>query len=118
MGRLEKMVKRHERGDLPRSEWLDKLTFRKMSEIHAAETEKSNNLYLYIDLPRFDFPVIFSEPVSQCHRLSFNYADSSLARACGFNINCAVDYCGPAYSGTSALGLFNHGPIPVDYTRS
>ena len=28
------------------------------------ETQKSNNLYLYIDLPRFDFPVIFSEPVS------------------------------------------------------
>jgi hypothetical protein len=27
------------------------------------ETEKSNNLYLYIDLPRFDFPVIFSELV-------------------------------------------------------
>lgn len=28
------------------------------------ETQKSDNLYLYIDLPRFDFPVIFSEPVS------------------------------------------------------
>ncbi|KAI0027323.1 atypical/PIKK/PI3K protein kinase [Vararia minispora EC-137] len=62
MGRLEKMVKKYERGDLPKSDWLDKLTFRKMSEIHAAETEKSKNLYLYIDLPRFDFPVIFSEP--------------------------------------------------------
>lgn len=53
-----------------------------MSEIHAVrlflshvvgkakckggaqvETEKSNNLYLYIDLPRFDFPIIFSELV-------------------------------------------------------
>ncbi|KAI0064055.1 atypical/PIKK/PI3K protein kinase [Artomyces pyxidatus] len=61
MGRLEKLVKKHERGDLPKSEWLDKMVFRKMSEIHAAETEKSSNLYLYIDLPRFDFPVIFSE---------------------------------------------------------
>jgi len=28
-----------------------------------AETEKSEKLFLYIDLPRFDFPVIFSEPV-------------------------------------------------------
>jgi hypothetical protein len=27
------------------------------------ETEKSENLFLYIDMPRFDFPVIFSEPV-------------------------------------------------------
>lgn len=29
-----------------------------------SETEKSENLFLYIDLPRFDFPVIFSETVS------------------------------------------------------
>jgi hypothetical protein len=64
MGRLEKLVKKYERGDLPKSEWLDKLTFRKMEEVHAAETEKSENLYLYIDLPRFDFPVVFSEPIS------------------------------------------------------
>jgi phosphatidylinositol 3-kinase len=56
-------VKKFERGDLPKSEWLDKLAFRKMEEIHAAETAKSDNLFLYIDLPRFDFPVIFSEPV-------------------------------------------------------
>ncbi|KAI0671945.1 atypical/PIKK/PI3K protein kinase [Trametes maxima] len=71
-GRLEKLVKKYERGDLPKSDWLDSLTFRKMEEIHAvvhptdstrqAETAKSENLYLYIDLPRFDFPVIFSEP--------------------------------------------------------
>ncbi|KAF8623642.1 hypothetical protein AX17_007342 [Amanita inopinata Kibby_2008] len=62
MGRLEKLVKKYERGDLPKSDWLDKMAFRKMEEIHAAETEKSENLFLYIDLPRFDFPVIFSEP--------------------------------------------------------
>ncbi|KAI0833713.1 atypical/PIKK/PI3K protein kinase [Trametes gibbosa] len=62
MGRLEKLVKKYERGDLPKSDWLDAMAFRKMGEIHAAETEKSENLYLYIDLPRFDFPVIFSEP--------------------------------------------------------
>lgn len=62
MGRLEKLVKKYERGDLPKTDWLDNLAFRKMEEIHAAETEKSDNLYLYIDMPRFDFPVIFSEP--------------------------------------------------------
>ncbi|KAI0709903.1 atypical/PIKK/PI3K protein kinase [Earliella scabrosa] len=61
-GRLEKLIKKYERGDLPKSDWLDTLTFRKMREIHKAETEKSENLFLYIDLPRFDFPVIFSEP--------------------------------------------------------
>ncbi|KAF5326957.1 hypothetical protein D9619_004332 [Psilocybe cf. subviscida] len=62
MGRLEKLVKKYERGDLPKSDWLDKMAFRKMEEIHAAATEKSENLFLYIDLPRFDFPVIFNEP--------------------------------------------------------
>ncbi|KAH7341662.1 atypical/PIKK/PI3K protein kinase [Rhizoctonia solani] len=62
MGRLEKLVKKHERGDLPKSEWLDKMAFRRMEEIHAAETAKSESLFLYIDVPRFDFPVLFTEP--------------------------------------------------------
>lgn len=68
---------------MPKCDWLDTMAFRKMGEIHAvrwpiiafdrvsqltsrfiqAETEKSENLFLYIDLPRFDFPVIFSEAV-------------------------------------------------------
>lgn len=85
MGRLEKLVKRHERGDIARLDWLDKLAFRQIERIHKvgncarksevfwellltkcvsqAESEKSENLFLYIDLPRFDFPVVFSEPV-------------------------------------------------------
>lgn len=65
MGRLEKLVKKYERGDLPKSDWLDKMAFRKMEEIHSAETTKSSNMFLYIDIPRFDFPVIFSEPETQ-----------------------------------------------------
>ncbi|KAH0833172.1 kinase-like domain-containing protein [Lanmaoa asiatica] len=65
MGQLEKLVKKYERGDLPKSDWLDKMAFRRMEEIHAAETAKSENMFLYIDLPRFDFPVIFSEPEAQ-----------------------------------------------------
>ncbi|KAL4074993.1 kinase-like domain-containing protein [Scleroderma yunnanense] len=65
MGRLEKLVKKYERGDLPKSEWLDKMAFRKMEEVHTAETIKSNNMFLYVDFPRFDFPVFFSEPETQ-----------------------------------------------------
>jgi hypothetical protein len=33
--RTFQLVKKHERGDMPKSEWLDKLVFRRMSEIHA-----------------------------------------------------------------------------------
>ncbi|GAA5927147.1 phosphatidylinositol 3-kinase VPS34 [Sporobolomyces koalae] len=62
MGRLEKLVKKQERGDLERLDWLDKLAFRQIEKIHKAESEKSDNLFLYIDLPKFDFPVVFSEP--------------------------------------------------------
>ncbi|GAA5828167.1 hypothetical protein JCM5353_007814 [Sporobolomyces roseus] len=62
MGRLEKLVKKQERGDVERLDWLDKLAFRQIEKIHKAESEKSDNLFLYIDLPKFDFPVVFSEP--------------------------------------------------------
>lgn len=30
-----KLVKKYERGDLPKSDWLDKMVFRRMEEIHA-----------------------------------------------------------------------------------
>ncbi|EFP90774.2 Phosphatidylinositol (PI) 3-kinase [Puccinia graminis f. sp. tritici] len=61
LGRLEKLVKKHERGDLPRLEWLDQLAFRQIERIHAQETAKSRDMYLYVDLPRFDFPILFNE---------------------------------------------------------
>ncbi|KAG8929907.1 Phosphatidylinositol (PI) 3-kinase [Tulasnella sp. 418] len=77
MGRLEKLVKKYERDDMPKLDWLDKITFRRMEEIHAAETEKSESLFLYIDLPRFDFPVIFSESSQE----SFQSNSTSAAQA-------------------------------------
>ncbi|RIB03510.1 atypical PIKK PI3K protein kinase [Gigaspora rosea] len=64
MDRLEKLVKRYERNDMAKLEWLDNLAFRQIEKIHKQESSKSKNLYLYIDLPKFDFPVVFSEPVS------------------------------------------------------
>lgn len=30
-----KLVKKYERGDIPKSDWLDKLAFRQMEEVHA-----------------------------------------------------------------------------------
>ncbi|KIM33617.1 hypothetical protein M408DRAFT_157762 [Serendipita vermifera MAFF 305830] len=64
MGRLEKLMKKFDRGDLPKNDWLDRLAFRRIEEIHTSEEAKSENLYLYVDLPRFDFPVIFDETES------------------------------------------------------
>lgn len=61
LGRLEKLVKKQERGDLPRLDWLDKCAFRQIEKIHAEETAKSPHMYIYVDLPRFDFPIVFNE---------------------------------------------------------
>ncbi|CAG8726130.1 17305_t:CDS:10, partial [Acaulospora morrowiae] len=62
MDRLEKLVKRYERNDMAKLEWLDNLAFRQIEKIHKQESSKSKNLYLYIDLHKFDFPLVFSEP--------------------------------------------------------
>ncbi|KAN0063522.1 Phosphatidylinositol (PI) 3-kinase [Thecaphora frezii] len=61
MGRLEKLIKKHERGDLPHIDWLDKLAYRQIERIHKLESETSENLFLYVDMPRFDLPVVFCE---------------------------------------------------------
>ncbi|WVN86799.1 uncharacterized protein L203_101971 [Cryptococcus depauperatus CBS 7841] len=61
MGRLERLVKEFERGDIPKIDWLDRLAFRQIEKVHASHASKSDRLYLYIDLPRFDFPVVYSE---------------------------------------------------------
>jgi hypothetical protein len=61
-------------------DWLDRMAFRQIERVHAvsgsvvlavarsdsqAEASKSDKLYLYVDLPKFDFPVVFSEQVSK-----------------------------------------------------
>ena len=41
-GRLEKLIKKYDRGDLPKSDWLDTLVFRKMGEIHKVRVLDSS----------------------------------------------------------------------------
>lgn len=38
MGRLEKLVKKFERGDIGRLDWLDKITFRNIEKIHSVSS--------------------------------------------------------------------------------
>ncbi len=64
MDRLEKLVKRHEQGDLPRLDWLDNLAFRKIEQLHTSiksNGQISEEIFIYIDFPRFDFPIVFSQ---------------------------------------------------------
>ena len=73
MNRLEKLVRLHEAGELPRIDWLDSLTFRQIEKIHLENLKTSSDHYLYIDLPKFDFPIICSE----------NYYPSNMFRTSG-----------------------------------
>ncbi|KAG0244154.1 Phosphatidylinositol (PI) 3-kinase [Actinomortierella wolfii] len=63
MDQLEKLMKKLDRGDIVRSEWLDNLAFRQIERLHKKHASQSNNMMLHIDLPKFDFPVIFDEHV-------------------------------------------------------
>ena len=70
MDRLEKLMKRHEQGDLPRLDWLDNIVFRKIEQLNISSKSPTNitaahgvdgEVFLYIDVPRFDFPIVFSD---------------------------------------------------------
>ncbi|KAI8371734.1 kinase-like domain-containing protein [Radiomyces spectabilis] len=58
---IEKLVKRYDCGEIRPVEWLDNLAFRRIEQIHKKASQSSSQLALYIDLPKFDFPVVFGE---------------------------------------------------------
>ena len=65
MDRLEKLFKRLEQGDLPRVDWLDNIAYRKSEQVNTSiksTGQSSEDAFIYIDYPRFDFPIVFSEP--------------------------------------------------------
>ncbi|KAI9006944.1 kinase-like domain-containing protein [Hyaloraphidium curvatum] len=63
MDRLQKLMRRYENGDVPHVDWLDNMVFREIEKINMKEVADSNSLSLYIDLPRFDFPLVFNEKI-------------------------------------------------------
>eukprot|EP01113_Clastostelium_recurvatum_P033439 TRINITY_DN4415_c0_g1_i2.p1 TRINITY_DN4415_c0_g1~~TRINITY_DN4415_c0_g1_i2.p1 ORF type:complete len:870 (+),score=126.35 TRINITY_DN4415_c0_g1_i2:136-2745(+) len=60
--RLEKLQKRHDRGLIDRVEWLDAPARAQMQSIASQERDKSpHTLFLVVDLPEFEYPVLFRE---------------------------------------------------------
>eukprot|EP00898_Chlorokybus_atmophyticus_P004964 jgi/Chlat1/5469/Chrsp36S05427 len=62
--RLEKLLKRYERGELPHIDWLDQLAFAKIECIRKRELAANTSAdrgELVVELPRFEHPVIFQE---------------------------------------------------------
>ncbi|KAG0248334.1 Phosphatidylinositol (PI) 3-kinase [Mortierella polycephala] len=78
MDRFEKLLKKQDRGDIPRTEWLDNLAYRQIERIHKKHAAQSDKMLLNIDLPKFDFPVIFDEHeyASKAHPPANNFSGS------------------------------------------
>lgn len=51
MQRLAKLAKKHRNGQIPKSDWLDRLTFREIEMINENEKTASDYLYLLIEFP-------------------------------------------------------------------
>lgn len=51
MQRLGKLAKEHRNGQIPKVDWLDRLTFREIEMINETEKRKSEFLYLMIEFP-------------------------------------------------------------------
>ncbi|KAI7904394.1 kinase-like domain-containing protein [Cokeromyces recurvatus] len=61
MDKLEKLVKRYDCGDICPEEWLDVMAFRQIENIHKKVSHTLTDLALYVDLPKFDFPIVYGE---------------------------------------------------------
>lgn len=60
MQRLAKLAKKHRNGQIPKVDWLDRLTFREIEMINEREKSESDYLYLLIE-----FPTVLCEQTNQ-----------------------------------------------------
>ncbi|KAF8931871.1 Phosphatidylinositol (PI) 3-kinase, partial [Dissophora ornata] len=85
MDRFEKILKKKDRGDIPRTDWLDNLAYRQIEQIHKKHAAQSDKMLLNIDLPRFDFPVIFDEHEYEVKVHSYSsFAGTAVSPAASF----------------------------------
>jgi len=56
---LEKNLIKYENGQFPRIQWLDKLVLPKLDKLN--ETITDEKFYLYIELPNFELPIVYSD---------------------------------------------------------
>jgi phosphatidylinositol 3-kinase len=113
LDRMEKLFKKHEMGEIPRVDWLDQMVFRSFEKrgLQAAKSSMKmlqrqrtlngdnkdggdsddgrpgqSTFLLNVELPRFDFPVVFADheyeppPISALQSLSASQANLSQRR--------------------------------------
>lgn len=65
--RLEKLMKRYDRGLLPHVDWIDNFTRAQVKKSCRNEMENTDSLYLFVECFEFEYPVVFKEPIYQGH---------------------------------------------------
>lgn len=78
MQRLAKLAKKHRNGQIPKVDWLDRLTFREIEMINEKEKTESDYLYLLVEFPTINcertnqtFSIVYFEPDGD-QKYSFN----------------------------------------------
>ncbi|EGG14145.1 phosphatidylinositol 3-kinase [Cavenderia fasciculata] len=67
--RLEKLIKRYERNLIPHVDWLDKFASIEIDKISKnSDSLNKNSLYLTIELPEFELPVLFKQQTCQLYK--------------------------------------------------
>lgn len=67
--RLEKLKKKYDRNLIPHCKWLDKYTIQEIEKISKnSESLNKNTLYLTIELPEFEYPVLFKQQICPLYK--------------------------------------------------
>lgn len=96
MQRLAKLAKKHRNGQIPKVDWLDRLTFREIEMINEREKNESENMYLLIEFPtvlceQSNQTVSFHEQIS-CNKCTFS---NNIHRIFYFGIQYSIVYFEP-----------------------
>jgi hypothetical protein len=69
--RLEKLVNKFERGQLPHIDWLDRIALKSIEKIKEQESKRSGktSLHLIVDLRTFEHPVAFEVRLTVIRKL-------------------------------------------------
>ncbi|KAI8064613.1 kinase-like domain-containing protein [Gongronella butleri] len=112
MDKLEKFLKRYDCGDIQPVEWLDKLAFRQIQEIHQRVSATSTSMSLYIELPKFDFPVVYGDTEYGMNDLSnTNGMDASLSGMASSIPPTPTSSTGPGFVGANNGAPLSAGAV-------
>ncbi|KAJ2820436.1 Phosphatidylinositol (PI) 3-kinase, partial [Coemansia sp. 'formosensis'] len=59
--RIFETLRKYDDGEVAHTDWLDAMVMERIDEIEAKERQQTDDLYIHIAFPKFDFAVVFGE---------------------------------------------------------